>query len=43
MPATLVEIAFLSNPSEEKLLTSSVGVKKAAQGVADGIAEFFKK
>lgn len=43
MPATLVEIAFLSNPREEKLLTSSAGVKKAAQGVADGIAEFFKK
>lgn len=43
MPATLVEIAFLSNPSEEKLLTSAAGIKKAAQGVADGIAEFFKK
>lgn len=43
MPATLVEIAFLSNPSEEKLLTSAAGVQKAAQGVADGIAEFFKK
>lgn len=43
MPATLVEIAFLSNPSEEKLLASSAGIKKAAQGVADGIAEFFKK
>lgn len=43
MPATLVEIAFLSNPSEEKLLTTAAGVKKAAQGVADGIAEFFKK
>ena len=43
MPATLVEIAFLSNASEEKLLTSAAGVQKAAQGVADGIAEFFKK
>lgn len=43
MPATLVEIAFLSNTSEEKLLASSAGIKKAAQGVADGIAEFFKK
>ncbi len=41
MPATLVEVAFISNPQEEKLLDSEDGVKKAAQGIADGIADYF--
>ena len=41
MPATLVEVAFISNPSEERLMNSEVGIKKAAQGIADGIADFF--
>lgn len=41
MPATLVEVAFISNETEEKLLSSEEGVKKAAQGIADGIADFF--
>ena len=41
MPATLVEVAFVSNPEEEKLLDSEDGIKKAAQGIADGIADYF--
>lgn len=41
MPATLVEVAFISNPQEEQLLNSEEGIKKAAQGIADGIADFF--
>ncbi len=41
MPATLVEVAFISNPSEERLINSEAGIKKAAQGIADGIADFF--
>lgn len=41
MPAILIEIAFISNPEEEKLLDSEEGVKKAAQGIADGIADYF--
>lgn len=41
MPATLVEVAFISNPSEERLMNSEAGIKKAAQGIADGIADFF--
>lgn len=41
MPATLVEVAFISNPQEEKLLDSEDGVRKAAQGIADGIADYF--
>ncbi len=41
MPATLVELAFISNPGEERLMNSKVGVMKAAQGIADGIADYF--
>ncbi|MBO5651512.1 MAG: N-acetylmuramoyl-L-alanine amidase, partial [Selenomonas sp.] len=41
MPATLVEIAFISNESEEKLMDSEDGIRKAAQGIADGIADYF--
>ena len=41
MPATLVEVAFISNPKEEKLMNSEAGIKKAAQGIADGIADYF--
>lgn len=42
MPATLVEVAFVSNPQEEKLLNTDDGVLKAAQGIVDGIAAYFK-
>ena len=41
MPATLVEVAFISNPDEEKLLRSEDGTSKAAQGIADGINDYF--
>ena len=41
MPATLVEVAFISNPTEEQLLDSEDVIKKAAQGIVDGIADFF--
>lgn len=41
MPATLVEVAFISNESEEKLLDSEEGIQKAAMGIADGIADYF--
>lgn len=41
MPATLIEVAFISNPKEEKLLNSSEGIKKAALGIADGISDYF--
>lgn len=40
MPAVLVELGFLSNPTEENLLGSSEFQKKAAQGVYRGILEF---
>ena len=41
MPATLVELAFISNRAEEKLLHSEAGVKKAAQSILDGIEDYF--
>jgi len=41
MPATLIELGFISNKEEEKLLDSKEGVKKAAQGILDGIEDYF--
>lgn len=41
MPATLVEVAFISNPKEEQLLKSTAGVDKAAQGIFNGIDKYF--
>lgn len=41
MPATLVEIAFISNTAEEKLMKSATGVKRAAQGLYQGIDRYF--
>jgi N-acetylmuramoyl-L-alanine amidase len=41
MPAALVEVAFISNPNEEKLLNDPKFIKKAAAGIADGIAKYF--
>ena len=41
MPATLLEVAFISNPAEEQLMNSEEGIRKAAQGIADGIAAYF--
>lgn len=41
MPAILVEISFISNPDEEKMMNSESGIRKIAQGIADGIADYF--
>lgn len=41
MPATLVEVAFISNRNEERILNSKAGIMKAAQGIADGISDYF--
>jgi len=41
MPAILVEISFISNPDEERMMNSDAGIKKIAQGIADGIADYF--
>lgn len=41
MPATLIEVAFISNPKEERMMKSEKGVKKAAVGIVNGISNFF--
>jgi len=40
MPAALVELAFISNPTEEGLLKGIAFQDKAAQAVAEGIADY---
>ena len=41
MPAILLEISFISNPDEEAMMNSETGIQKIAQGMADGIADYF--
>lgn len=41
MPAALVEVAFISNPNEEKLLNDNKFIKKAALGIYEGLAKYF--
>lgn len=43
MPAILVEIGYLSNRGEERLLRLSSYRQKIAQGLADGILEYKRK
>lgn len=40
MPAILVELAFISNPNEEKLLSSLDFQRKAIQGIYEGILQY---
>ncbi|KLU59345.1 N-acetylmuramoyl-L-alanine amidase LytC precursor [Peptococcaceae bacterium CEB3] len=40
MPAVLVELAFISNPKEEKLLSSPAFRQEAAQGIYQGILAY---
>lgn len=41
MPAALIEMAFISNDKEEKLMNTDAGVKKAAEGILNGLKRFF--
>ncbi|GMA97338.1 N-acetylmuramoyl-L-alanine amidase [Pelosinus sp. IPA-1] len=41
MPAILTEVAFISNPQEEKLLSNPTFDKKAALGIYNGIKKYF--
>lgn len=41
MPATLLELCFISNPKEEKLMKSNWFQEKAARLIVSGIAEYF--
>lgn len=42
MPAVLIELAFLSNPAEERLLGSGSFQVEAAQGIANAVDRFFE-
>lgn len=42
MPSILAEVAFISNPEEELLIASDDGRYKAARGIFEGIAKYFK-
>lgn len=41
MPAVLVEVAFIDNPAEEKLLRDPEFQRRAAAGIAQGVLRFF--
>lgn len=43
MPAVLVEVAFLSNPDEEKLLADPSFRQQAAEAIARGIERYFQE
>lgn len=43
MPAALIELAFISNPQEEKLLNTPQFQQKAAQGIVGGLGDFFSQ
>ncbi|WP_295159352.1 N-acetylmuramoyl-L-alanine amidase [Selenomonas sp. AE3005] len=42
MPASLVELAFITNPREEKLLNSDAYQNKLAKAIVQGIARYFR-
>ncbi len=43
MPSILVEVAFISNNEEERKLNSDYFCRQIADGIADGILEYFDK
>lgn len=43
MPSVLVEVAFLSNPAEERLLADQGFRQRSAEAMARGVVNFFQK
>lgn len=41
VPATIVEVGYLSNPEEEKKLAADDYQQKLAEGIANGVDQFF--
>lgn len=42
MPSILVEVGFISNPTEEKYIASKAGQKALAKGIFDGFSSYYK-
>jgi N-acetylmuramoyl-L-alanine amidase len=43
MPAVLIELAFISNPTEERMLGTHAFQDRAAKAIADAVDRFFQK
>ncbi|MGG3804417.1 N-acetylmuramoyl-L-alanine amidase [Metabacillus fastidiosus] len=43
LPSVLVELAFISNPTEEEMLRSDDTRNKAAEGILEGIKDYFSR
>jgi N-acetylmuramoyl-L-alanine amidase len=43
MPSVLVELGFLSNPEDERILASSAGQRKIARALAEAIAAYVRE
>lgn len=43
VPSTLVELGFLTNSYDEKIVRSSAYQKKAAKAIADGVVDYFNQ
>ncbi len=43
MPAVLTELAFISNPEEEKMLKTASFQQKMAEGIVEGLGVFFNQ
>ncbi|MBO5990803.1 MAG: N-acetylmuramoyl-L-alanine amidase [Lentisphaeria bacterium] len=41
-PGALVEVGFISNPAEEKLLNSSAYIEKVSRAIAEGILTYHR-
>ncbi|PLT32568.1 N-acetylmuramoyl-L-alanine amidase [Bacillus sp. V5-8f] len=42
MPSVLVELGFISNPNEEKLIATKAYQQKAAKGIFNGLVKYFE-
>ena len=41
VPVTLIELGFMTNPSEDRYMQSATGQKAMAKGLADGIDDYY--